>query len=59
VAQVNSSPGQNQVFANAVVATASSSGGASDSSTKANAITVPYKQAEPGKQPGDRNPLRS
>ena len=58
MAQVNSTPGQNQVFANAIVATASSSSGASDTSAKANATVVPYMQAEPGKQPSDRNPVR-
>ena len=49
MAQVNSVPGQNQTNANAVVASGRSQPGSSDQEMKANAITVPYAQSEPGK----------
>lgn len=48
MAQVNSVPGQNQTFANAVVASGRSQPGSSDQEMKANAITVPYSQSEVG-----------
>jgi hypothetical protein len=48
MAQVNSSPGQNQVFGNAVVASGRSQPGSVDQETKSNAIVVPYTQSEPG-----------
>jgi hypothetical protein len=50
MAQVNSSPGQNQVFANAVVASGRSQPGSVDQETKSNAITVSYSQSEPGRK---------
>jgi hypothetical protein len=50
MAQVNSSPGQNQVFANAVVASGRSQPGSVDQETKSNAIAVPYAQSEPGRK---------
>lgn len=60
MAQVNSSPGQNQVFANAVVASGRSQPGSSDQELKANATVVKYTQIEPGRH-GDPsiNPVRS
>lgn len=57
--QVNSSPGQNQVFGNAVVASGRSQPGSSDQELKANATFVKYSQTEPGRH-GDPaiNPVR-
>jgi hypothetical protein len=48
MAQVNSSPGQNQTLGNAVVASGRSQPGSVDQETKSNAVTVPYAQNEPG-----------
>jgi hypothetical protein len=50
MAQVNSVPGQNQTFANAVVASGRSQPGSVDQETKANAVTVAYTQSEPGRK---------
>jgi hypothetical protein len=58
MAQVNSSPGQNQSFGNVAVVSAASAPGASDTRAKANAVTVTYNQIEPGNGPGPTNPLR-
>jgi hypothetical protein len=58
MAQVNSSPGQNQAFGNVAVASATSETGVTSTKAAANATIVPYMQAEPGKQPSDRNPVR-
>jgi hypothetical protein len=50
MAQVNSSPGQNQVFGNAVVASGRAQPGSVDQETKANATVVAYSQSEPGRK---------
>jgi hypothetical protein len=56
MAQVNSSPGQNQTFGNAAVAAQIStqsnpSPGALGPTQIATSVTVPYGQVEPGKVP--------
>jgi hypothetical protein len=59
VSQVNSTPGQNQAAANAVVSSGRSQPGSVDQETKANAIVVPYTQSEPGKTISPVNVKRS
>jgi hypothetical protein len=54
MAQVNSTPGQNQVFGNAAVVPATFEVGATDTKTKATATIVKYNQTEPGRN-GDTN----
>jgi hypothetical protein len=60
MAQVNSTPGQNQTNANAVVASASAEVGPT-ASTKLSATltTVAYMQSEPGKAVSTVNVKRS
>jgi hypothetical protein len=48
VAQVNSEPGKNQIFANVTVSSAVAEVGTTDTKVKAAAIIVPYSQIEPG-----------
>jgi hypothetical protein len=50
MAQVNSAPGQSQVFGNAIVTATSSHVGAGDSLVKSIATVVPYMQSEPGRK---------
>jgi hypothetical protein len=59
MAQVNSTPGQNQAFGNVAVASSVSSAGASDTSTKATATIVKYGQTEPGRGITGSDPIRS
>jgi hypothetical protein len=59
MAQVNSSPGQNQTFGNAVVASGRSQPGSVDQETKSNAVTVPYAQNEPGRKSDTNEGKRS
>lgn len=49
MAQVNSTPGKNEVFANAVVASGRSQPGSVAAETFANSVTVPYVEREPGR----------
>lgn len=56
MAQVNSVPGQNQTFANAVVSSGRSQPGSSDSETKSNAVTVPYAASHPGRKHDSAEP---
>ena len=48
MAQVNSSPGQNQPFGNVAVVPGPVQGGASQSRSISTMTTVTYNQAEPG-----------
>jgi len=50
MAQVNSSPGQNQTFGNATVAAGAVHVGAGDPLLKAAATVVTYMQSEPGRK---------
>jgi cytochrome c553 len=50
MAQVNSTPGQNQLFGNVSVVMSTAAAGASDSQAKAIAKFVPYMQSEPGRK---------
>ena len=60
MAQVNSSPGQNQTFGTVTVASTVSEGtGVPDVKAVAGAKIVTYGQGEPGKTPGLTNPVRS
>lgn len=59
MAQVISTPGQNQAAANAVVSSGRSQPGSVDQETKANAVVVPYAQSEPGKPVSQVNTNRS
>jgi hypothetical protein len=59
MAQVNSTPGQNQAFGNVAVAPATSEAGASDTHTKATATIVKYGQSEPGRGITGSDPIRS
>jgi hypothetical protein len=58
MAQVNSTPGQNQAFGNVAVASTTSETGVTSTKAAANATVVPYTQSEPGKQPSPTNPVR-
>jgi hypothetical protein len=60
MAQIISSPGQNQVFGNVVVAPATSEvGNVADTKVKATATIVKYGQTEPGRGITGSDPLRS
>jgi hypothetical protein len=60
MAQVNSTPGQNQTFGNVAVAASPPYVPVQDTRAKSTANIVAYGQVEPGRH-GDRgqNPLRS
>lgn len=58
MAQVNSTPGQNQAFGNVAVASSVSEVGAGDAKVKSAANIVAYAQSEPGRS-GDQNTKRS
>jgi hypothetical protein len=49
MAQVNSTPGKNQIAANLAVAPAQSETGVTSTKAAAAATVVPYAQSEPGK----------
>jgi hypothetical protein len=48
MAQVNSTPGQNQTAANLTVSAATAEVGATAAKVAAAAVSVPYAQTEPG-----------
>jgi hypothetical protein len=58
MAQVNSSPGQNQIAGNLAVTAATSEVGAEKSHVFATATIVPYAQAETGRQVTQSDPIR-
>jgi hypothetical protein len=55
MAQVNSTPGKNEVNANVVVVPGPAQPGAQSSRTFATNTTVSYMQSEPGKHDGQRS----
>jgi hypothetical protein len=59
MAQVNSSPGQNQVAGNVTVTSATAEVGTDQVKVAARAVTVPYMQVEPGKPINQTNTTRS
>jgi hypothetical protein len=60
MAQVNSSPGQNQAFGNVAVSAATAEVGSTTATkTIATNTVVKYTQSEPGKTPGPSNTVRS
>jgi hypothetical protein len=58
MAQVNSTPGQNQIFGNIAVAAATSEVGTDGPKAFAAAKVVPYTQSETGRQITPSDPIR-
>lgn len=58
MAQINSTPGQNQINGNVAVAPAQTETGVTSAKVTAAATVVKYNQSEPGKQTST-NPQRS